>query len=158
MEAATEQRGLRQLWADPPWTIKAFAALELVGIVLSLITPSFSSDGTMLQDYVVRIAFWAAVSGLLIYWLFRGSRLVWVILTIWVGFSIVSSLMLTLVPTGDSYASVWMWVALTVSQFVLLMHPLTRAWCKRKLHLEEPDQPVPGGSPQDLASISEGDA
>ena len=110
---------------DAPWTVKAFAILNLVGLVVWMY---FAWDGDLWRMAAPAILNVAIVVGLL-----RGYRGAWLVATLFAAISvvgtvgIVTALIAGNLPAPEQASGMVVYVLSTVCLF----HPLTRDWTRR---------------------------
>ena len=115
-------------WATAPWTIKAYGALYVIGIVAyALFTDDLQGIGwSLLQVFVI----WGMV---------RGARVAWIIALVFTCIAVLWTVGVAL-GQGPSDLDIRLKVIQgtnAIVSFALLVHPQTRAWCQRKLRLAE---------------------
>jgi hypothetical protein len=100
-------------WRRVPWTLWAFAALTLAGLIVVLARASGDAPATALIIYVVLISAW-------LYFLLRGARSVWMIT---VGVGLVGLLFDLITGSGT-----WLGISSGLVGLVLLLLPVTRRY------------------------------
>lgn len=129
----SDDRPLIEQWRASPWTIKAYVLVSVVGVVVH----------TTLADDPFQGLGWLPITALLIWGLIRGARPAWIALLVLAALGVLSAI--GLVVRADAMGTDGLEVfqhATVVVLFVLLLHSQTRAWCRRKLRLTDPDERV----------------
>ena len=100
-------------WRRVPWTLWAFAALTVAGLIVVLARASGSAPATALIIYVVLICAW-------LYFLLRGVRWVWMIT---VGVGLVGLLFDLITGSGT-----WLGISSGLVGLLLMLLPATRRY------------------------------
>jgi hypothetical protein len=100
-------------WRRVPWTLWAFAALTLAGLIVVLARASGDAPATALIIYVVLISAW-------LYFLLRGVRSVWMIT---VGVGLVGLLFDLITGSGT-----WLGISSGLVGLLLMLLPATRRY------------------------------
>ena len=136
----TRPTGVGEQWRASPWTLKGFVAIEVAWWPLGAAVGTF--DGSQLSrdttgTTVGGFIFAALLSAVLIFFLLRGSRAAWIFALIWGLFGVLGSIgVVVREPRDDTIGGV-IYLVFSLASLALLIHPLTRAWCKRKLKLAD---------------------
>ena len=118
----------RSLWVGVPWTIQAYLVVTLAATVayLALVGDPFKLIISLLISFVIYVG------------MARGSRLAWLIAVGLASIGVLGAVSFVVSEVTHSVSHTtyeWLqvlWLLLTLGA---LLHPLTRAWCNRRLQL-----------------------
>ena len=125
-------------WRNSPWTIKAYAYIQIASLVFYIATRNQSEVRS--EPFAGAVIFTVLLSAFSVYWVIRRSRAMRIVLLV------------LLVPTilngfgvffGRSPYPVWIGVSYLAAAAIevgFLLHPLTRQWCDRRLRLTDPER------------------
>ena len=108
--------------ADAPWTVKAFAAIQIASLVAWVVLPNFSVPGWILG---------AVLSLAIIVGLLRGYRGAWFVAAFYTVLSIIGAIGIIQRWTSgvaDDVVREAIALATYFLSAIMLFHPLTRAW------------------------------
>ena len=141
----TQRSGIADQWRAAPWTLKAYSALVAFEHLVSLVLADPRDGvGPLVRriEPPARFVFWGVVAAALVFLLLRGSKAAWIVAIVLesLALSRAGGLLLT---SGPLEASVWIeaaYVGWYSALLLLLIHPATHRWCRRRLRLtERPD-------------------
>lgn len=110
-------------WADAPWTVKAYAALYVVGYVVGVIVAAIQGKMPSLWTVVGSVIFFV----LLVVPIIRGWRAGWAVVLL------LTVASLFIVPSQEPVSARAIAAANQVLSIVLLLHPQTQRWCRVRL-------------------------